>query len=97
MKPLPTGSYTGLYFSTATIKGWKHLLKPDRYKTIITNSMTFLAEEGSVWFYAFVIMSNHTNRKMNYPSSVAKVEKWLENLPEEIYWRIFTNNNRANV
>ena len=59
MKPLPTGGYTDLYFSTATIKGWKHLLKPDKYKTIITNSMTFLAEEGSVWFYAFVIMPNH--------------------------------------
>ena len=59
MKPLPTEGYTALYFSTATIKGWKHLLKPDKYKTIITNSMTFLAEEDAVWFYAFVIMPNH--------------------------------------
>lgn len=34
---------------------------------------------------------------MNCTSSVAKVEKWPENLPGEIYWRIFTNNNRANA
>ena len=59
MKPLPTEGYTALYFSTATIKGWKHLLKPDKYKTIITSSMTFLTEEDAVWFYAFVIIPNH--------------------------------------
>ena len=59
MKPLPTEGYTALYFSTATILGWKHLLKPDKYKNIITDSMTFLADEGAVWFYAFVIMPNH--------------------------------------
>ena len=59
MKPLPTEGYKALYFSTATILGWKHLLKPDKYKNIITDSMTFLADEGAVWFYAFVIMPNH--------------------------------------
>jgi REP element-mobilizing transposase RayT len=59
MKPLPTEGYTGLYFTTATIKGWKHLLKPDKYKTIVTDAMTFLAERQEVWFYAFVIMPNH--------------------------------------
>jgi len=26
MKPLPTEGYSGLYFTTSTIKGWKHLL-----------------------------------------------------------------------
>ena len=51
--------YFELYFTTATVKDWKHLLKPDKYKQIITNSMAFLAAEGSVWIYAFVIMPNH--------------------------------------
>ena len=59
MKPLPTEGYSGLYFTTATIKGWKHLLKPDNYKMIVTDAMTFLAERQEVWFYAFVIMPNH--------------------------------------
>ncbi len=59
MKPLPTEGYTALYFSTVTIKGWEHLLKPDKYKLVITDSMQFLAAEEAVWFYAFVIMLNH--------------------------------------
>ena len=59
MKSLPTEGYTALYISTATIKGWKNLLKPDKYKEVITNAMSFLTEEESVWIYAFVIMPNH--------------------------------------
>ena len=54
MKPLPTEGYTGLYFTTATIKGWKHLFKPDKYKLIVTDAMTFLAEREEVWFYALL-------------------------------------------
>jgi len=56
---LPYQRYTDLYFTTATIKGWKHLLQPDKYKKIITDSMDFLVNEESVWIYAFVIMPNH--------------------------------------
>jgi putative transposase len=51
--------YTDLYFTTATIKGWKHLLRPDKYKSIITDSLAFLAKEQSVRIHAFVIMPNH--------------------------------------
>jgi REP element-mobilizing transposase RayT len=51
--------YLDLYFTTATVKGWKHLLKPDKYKQIITNSMNFLVKEGGVWIYSFAIMPNH--------------------------------------
>ena len=53
------GRYTDLYFTTATVKGWKHLLKPDKYKKIITDSFEFLVKEQTVWLYAFVIMPNH--------------------------------------
>ena len=59
MKPLPTQGYIDLYFTTATIKGWKPLLKPDKYKDIVTDSMAFLAARQEVCFYAFVIMPNH--------------------------------------
>ena len=34
--------YTDLYFTTATVKGWKHLLRPDKYKNIITDSLGYL-------------------------------------------------------
>lgn len=53
------GRYLDLFFTTATIRGWKHLLRPDKYKRIITDSMAYLVQEGSACIYAFVIMPNH--------------------------------------
>jgi len=38
IKPFPVEGYTDKYITTATIKGWKHLLKPDKYKVIVTDS-----------------------------------------------------------
>ena len=46
-------------FFTATIQQWKHLLKEDKYKNIIVDSLKFLVAEGSVTINGFVIMSNH--------------------------------------
>jgi len=46
-------------FFTATILEWKPLLKPDKYKDIIVDSLTYLVKEKRVKVYAFVIMSNH--------------------------------------
>jgi REP element-mobilizing transposase RayT len=51
--------YFELYFTTATIKDWKWLLKPDKYKEIITDSFAYLVADQSVLIYAFVIMPNH--------------------------------------
>jgi len=46
-------------FFTATILEWKHLLKEDKYKDIIIESLRFLVKEKRATVYAFVIMSNH--------------------------------------
>lgn len=46
-------------FFTATIFEWKHLLKPDKYKDIIMNSLKFLVEQRRIYLYGFVIMPNH--------------------------------------
>jgi REP-associated tyrosine transposase len=46
-------------FFTATINSWKHLLKPDKYKNLITESLKFIAGDKRVWIYGFVIMPNH--------------------------------------
>ena len=46
-------------FYTATITGWKHLLKEDTYKDIIISSLQFLVKEKRIVLNAFVIMSNH--------------------------------------
>jgi REP element-mobilizing transposase RayT len=46
-------------FFTATIQGWKYLLKDDRYKLIIINCLNYLVKNSKVKINAFVIMSNH--------------------------------------
>jgi putative transposase len=46
------------YF-TATNLEWKKLLKPDKYKDILIESMRFLVEDQRITLYAFVIMINH--------------------------------------
>ena len=46
-------------FFTATILEWKHLLKQDKYKDIIVDSLSFLVKEHRVRIYGFVIMPNH--------------------------------------
>jgi putative transposase len=48
-----------IQFFTATILEWKHLLKQDRYKQVIIESLSFLVAEKRVIVYAFVIMPNH--------------------------------------
>ncbi len=51
--------YFNLYFTTATILEWKHLLKNDALKDVIINSLRFLVQEKRVVVYEFVIMPNH--------------------------------------
>ena len=48
-----------LSFFTATILSWRHLLKADKYKTIIIDSLRFLVSEKRVKVYGFVLMPNH--------------------------------------
>ena len=46
-------------FYTVTILEWKHLLKPDKYKDILIQSLQYLTANKQITLYAFVIMSNH--------------------------------------
>ncbi|MEO6693860.1 MAG: transposase, partial [Ignavibacteria bacterium] len=56
-----------LFFFTATILEWKHILNPDKYKDVIIESFKFLVREKRVRIFAFVIMPNyfHTVWKIN--------------------------------
>ena len=47
-----------IQFYTATALLWQKLLKQDKYKQIIINSLTFLVKEQRVKIYGFVIMDN---------------------------------------
>jgi REP element-mobilizing transposase RayT len=46
-------------FTTVTCLDWKHVLKDDRFKDIIIESLSFLSASARVNIFAFVIMSNH--------------------------------------
>ncbi|MEO7445164.1 MAG: hypothetical protein ABIT96_00885, partial [Ferruginibacter sp.] len=48
-----------IYFWTATINNWQHLLSGKVEKEIILNSLKFLSDNNLVTIYGFVIMPNH--------------------------------------
>ena len=48
-----------VYFWTATINNWQHLLKEDRFKNIIIQSLDNLSERKLIDVFAFTIMPNH--------------------------------------
>ncbi len=48
-----------VYFWTATINDWKHLLASDEFKNIIINSLKDLVSREKIIVYAFAIMPNH--------------------------------------
>jgi putative transposase len=48
-----------IYFWTATINGWKHLMEKDTYKDIVLDALRYLSEAGKVDVFAFIIMPNH--------------------------------------
>lgn len=48
-----------VYFWTCTIKDWKKLLAPYKYKKIITDSLKQLVDKELISLYSFVIMPNH--------------------------------------
>jgi|SRR6478735_387303 len=48
-----------IYYHTATINGWKHLMKEDQYKDIVISSFQHLVKNEFIRLYGYVIMPNH--------------------------------------
>ncbi len=48
-----------VYFWTATINSWYHLLEDDKFKEVVIGSLRTLSERGLIDVFAFVIMPNH--------------------------------------
>jgi putative transposase len=48
-----------MFFTTSTIKDWYPLLKQERFRKIILDSMSFLIEKGRIKLHGYVIMPNH--------------------------------------
>ncbi len=45
-----------IYFWTATINKWQHLLKDDNFKNVIVSSFEYLTTSEKIDVFAFVIM-----------------------------------------
>jgi REP element-mobilizing transposase RayT len=48
-----------LYFVTASISGWKHLLAESKYMQIVLDSLVWLQIKKRMLLFAFVIMPSH--------------------------------------
>ena len=48
-----------LYFITAKVLEWKHILKPYNYKDVLIESFKYHFEKKLLRIFAFVIMPNH--------------------------------------
>lgn len=48
-----------IYFYTVAILDWIPLLRSDKYKMIVLNSLIHLINKGKLKVYGFVIMPNH--------------------------------------
>ncbi|WP_162428173.1 transposase [Pontibacter pudoricolor] len=82
------------YF-TATILEWKHLLRPDKYKELIIDSLRFLVEQKRVKVYAFVIMPNHLHLlwKMEAPYKREDVQRdFMKYTAQQIKYDLIKNH-----
>jgi putative transposase len=48
-----------IQFFTATNLWWKKLLKPDKYKQIVIDSLAFLVKDNRIKVDGFVVMTNY--------------------------------------
>jgi putative transposase len=64
-------------FLTATIKGWKPLLKPDKYKIILLNKLKQFVDENKIILHAYCLMHNHIHKEF-LESVSKKIKKDLE-------------------
>ncbi len=70
-----------VYFWTATINNWRHLLKEDIFKMVIVDSMSYLCGINKIKVYGFVIMPNHLHviwEMLDFNGKEAPYESFLK-------------------
>jgi putative transposase len=71
-----------MYFITATILEWKHLLADDKFKDILINEWRHRVKLNHIKVYGFVVMPNHYHAIINTlsphdPSDIQRdIHKW---------------------
>jgi REP element-mobilizing transposase RayT len=79
-------NYTNTWFFTATILEWKPLLKNDKNKSIIIDTLQFLVKDNRIVLFGFVIMPNHIHLIWNTK------EGWDKNLTQGSLLRFTANS-----
>lgn len=90
-------SSTNIYFFTATILNWKHVLKSDKCKDIIISSLSFLNQERRIKVFAFVIMPNHIHLvwKIVEPHKKENVQRdFLKYTSQQILFQLKSSSNQ---
>ena len=87
--------YYDLYFTTATILEWKHLLRADRMKNVVVDSLRYLVREQKALIYAFVIMPNHIHLVWHIPQdyTLADVKAALLSFTAHQFKKILKTEN----
>ena len=82
-------------FFTATIRDWKKLLKPEKYKIIVLSQLKQLVDQDSILLYAYCIMNNHIHliwqvKNRDKPSEIQK--RFLEGTSKKIKEDLLVNH-----
>ena len=90
--------HTSIYhpqFFTATIIGWKNLLKEEQFKLIIIEALAYLSKE-KVIIYGFVIMDNHVHLIWQFQNENTreKVQHSFLSYTAKQFKRILQNENQ---
>lgn len=84
-----------IYFVTATIHSWHHLLLKPEFKKIILQSMQWLSEKRKWEIFAFVIMPNHIHmiiRTIDMNGKETPMGSFLKYTAHEFKKRLLTGN-----
>ena len=84
-------------FYTATILNWHHLLKDDKCKDIIIESLQFLTKQKHIKLYGFVIMSNHIHLicQPQAGQTISTVQSSFMKYTAQQFKRYLQNSNTA--
>ena len=90
-----TMNHGDLEFFTVTCLNWQTLLKEDKHKQIILESLAFLVREERIWLYAYVIMPNHMHilwRKQNDWIEKNVQQSFLKYTAQQIKFNLLENH-----
>ena len=88
-----------IYFWTATISNWQHLLQQDEYKDVIIDSLQWLTDEGKVDVFAFIIMPNHIHLiwRVNEPNGKESLQGSLLKYTAHIFKKMLRNEGNGKL